>query len=84
MAAVALVFSGPIGHPATSRLRNALCGIANEQIMGPNNQPMGRRYDKLYLLLNSGGGSLDDGFALYSLLRTLAGLGIEVTTSTWG
>jgi ATP-dependent protease ClpP protease subunit len=84
MAGVALVFNGPIGHPATTRLRTGLCGIANEQIIGPNNQPMGRRYDKIYLLLNSGGGAIDDGFSLYSLLRTLSAGGIEITTVNMG
>ncbi|QEX16122.1 hypothetical protein FRZ44_14140 [Hypericibacter terrae] len=76
MAAVAVIFHGPISHPATIRFRNALCQMVNEA------KPDGaRKYDKLYLLMNSAGGSLDDGISLYSLIRMLP---MAVTTVNMG
>ena len=71
MVAVAIVFHGPIGAPATARLRNALCHSAN----GGNTN--GQKPDELYLLMSSGGGSLDDGLSLYGLIASLP---VPVTT----
>lgn len=84
MAVAALVFNGPINHPATSRLRNGICQLVNERVLNAQGVPTGRKFDKVHLLLNSTGGSLDDGFALYSLLRTLPCFGIEVTIVNMG
>jgi ATP-dependent protease ClpP protease subunit len=73
-------FHGPISHPATTKLRNAVCGAVNERIQeGPNKGQ--KRYDKLYLFMNSVGGPLDDAFALFGFLRVIP---IEVTTINTG
>lgn len=76
MTTVALVFHGPINPPATVRLRNAICG-ATGSLPGLNGQPC----SKLYLLMSSPGGNLDDGFSLYYLLRTLS---FELVTVNMG
>ncbi len=76
MATVALNFNGPISHPATTKLRNSLCASVTELL--PDGK---RKFDKLYLFMNSGGGSLDDGISLFGLIRTLP---IEVTTINTG
>jgi ATP-dependent Clp protease protease subunit len=76
MATVGLNFHGPISHPATSKLRNALCGAVNER--GPDGK---RKNDKLCLFMNSTGGPLDDGLSLFGFLRSLP---IEVTTVNVG
>lgn len=67
MAEVALVYHGNIGVPATTRLRNALCSAALGGLAQLNNV----RPTKLYLLISSMGGSLEDGISLYNLLRAL-------------
>jgi ATP-dependent Clp protease, protease subunit len=54
-----LSFAGTITHPATNKFRNALMGI------------VAQGYSELTVLLSSPGGSVDDGFALYGLLRSL-------------
>ncbi len=80
MTAVALSFNGPISHPATTKLRNALCGGVNDRFVdGP--QAGHRKYDKVYLFLNSPGGQIDDGISLFGLLRSLP---IELTTINTG
>lgn len=80
MAIVGINFHGPIGTPATTKLRNALLGAVNERLPdGPNAGK--RRFDKLYLFINSIGGSLDDGLSLYGLIRSLP---LEVTTINTG
>ena len=71
MPTIALNFHGPINHPATTKLRNALCQIVNDQ----------QRFDSLILLMNSTGGPLDDGFSLYGFLKSLP---IKVTTVNTG
>ncbi len=80
MAIVGVNFHGALGHPATTKLRNLLCSGVNERFAdGPN---VGKRkFDKLYLFLNSVGGSLDDGVALFGFIRSLP---IEVTTINTG
>jgi ATP-dependent Clp protease protease subunit len=76
MAIIGLNFHGSISHPATTKLRNALCGVINER--GPDGK---RKHDKLCLFMNSTGGSLDDGLALFGFLRSLP---IELTTINVG
>lgn len=73
MTHVALNFHGPINAPATIRLRNAICATANGSQAGP--------CDKLILLLSSWGGSLEDGFSLYNLIRSIK---TEVVTVNMG
>ena len=63
---VAIVFNGAINTPMTTKLRNAMCAALNGGYMGQANLPC----KKLWLLMNSGGGSIEDGFALYNLLRS--------------
>jgi ATP-dependent protease ClpP protease subunit len=75
MSEVALAFNGPINAPATTRLRNAICGIANGG--NTNNQIP----SKFWLLISSSGGNVEDGFALYNLLRILT---CEVVTVNMG
>lgn len=77
MSEVALVFNGPISAPATVRLRSAICAATNGGFPGQN----GTRCRKLWLLISSGGGNIEDGFALYNLLRTLK---CEVVTVNMG
>lgn len=52
-------FSGSIQPGATKVLRNVCCAAVNERVT------------HLTVLFSSGGGSLDDGFALYGFLRSL-------------
>jgi ATP-dependent protease ClpP protease subunit len=59
--------------------------VANDGIQNAQRTALPqRRYDEVFLLLNSGGGSLDDGFSLYSLIRTIAAQGVHVTTVNMG
>ncbi|HWW16317.1 MAG TPA: ATP-dependent Clp protease proteolytic subunit [Candidatus Dormibacteraeota bacterium] len=76
MAIAGINFNGPITHPATTKLRNVLCGGINERL-----QDGKRKFDKLCLFMNSPGGSLDDGIGLFGFLRSLP---IEVTTINVG
>ena len=81
-AALWLNFNGPINHPATTKLRNVICGGINERLAPIPPAPLGaKRYDKLFLLINSTGGSLEDGLSLYGLLKTIP---LEVTTINTG
>jgi ATP-dependent protease ClpP protease subunit len=64
---VAVLFHGPINTPATNKLRTVICSVANRGTDGNTTPPCKR----LWLLMSSLGGSLDDGFSLYSLLRTI-------------
>lgn len=66
MGTVAINFHGPISHPATTKLRNGLCSAVNERL--PDGK---RKFDKMYLFINSLGGQLDDGLALFGFLRNL-------------
>jgi ATP-dependent protease ClpP protease subunit len=75
MPEVALVFNGPLIAPATTRLRNAICAIANGG--NTNNQIP----SKFWLLISSSGGNVEEGFALYNLLRVLK---CEVVTVNMG
>jgi ATP-dependent Clp protease protease subunit len=77
MTDIALAYNGPINTPATTKLRSAICGLANRGTDGNTAAPC----QKLWLLLNSSGGNLDDGLSLYNLLRTLK---IEVVTVNMG
>jgi ATP-dependent protease ClpP protease subunit len=80
MAIIGLNFHGPINHPATTKLRNALCGFANDRIAeGPNAGK--RRNERIYLFMNSLGGQVDDGVALFGLIRSLP---VEVITVNVG
>ncbi|MCU1301585.1 MAG: peptidase ClpP [Candidatus Sulfotelmatobacter sp.] len=73
-------FHGPISHPATTKLRNVICGGVNERLQqGPNTGK--RRFDKLYLFISSSGGQVDDGISLFGFLRSLP---VEVTTINTG
>jgi ATP-dependent Clp protease protease subunit len=54
-----VVFSGPIYHNSTKVLRNVCCAAVNGGVTD------------LTILFSSDGGSIDDGFALYSFLRSL-------------
>jgi len=84
VATIALAFTGPINHPATGKLRNAICSVPNERVQDSQGTLI-RKYDTLYLLLDSTGGSLDDGFSLYGLIRTVsADLGVKVITVNMG
>ena len=76
MATVCVNFHGPINHPATTKLRNTLCAVLNDRT--PDGK---RKHDKLWLLMNSLGGAIDDGFALFGFLRSLP---IELTTVNVG
>jgi len=53
MALVGLNFHGPISHPATTKLRNALCAAVNDR--GEDGK---RKNEKLCLFMNSLGGCL--------------------------
>jgi ATP-dependent protease ClpP protease subunit len=64
---VALVFNGPINHPATTKLRNAICAAVNGGLAGQ----AGVCCNPLYLLISSPGGAIEDGFSLYNLLRVI-------------
>jgi ATP-dependent Clp protease, protease subunit len=80
LAIVGFNFHGPISHPATTKLRNALCSGVNERFQdGP--QVGRRKFDKLYLFLTSTGGQIDDGISLFGFIRSLP---IEVTTINTG
>src|SRR5450759_373779 len=76
MATVCVNFHGPINHPATTKLRNVLCNAVNDRA-----QDGKRKYDKLWLFMNSLGGAVDDGLALFGLLRSLP---VELTTINVG
>ena len=80
MAIVGMNFHGPISHPATTKLRNALCASANERYTnGPN---AGKRsFDRIYLFMNSTGGQIDDGLSLFGFIRSLP---VEITTINTG
>jgi ATP-dependent Clp protease protease subunit len=80
MATVGLNFHGQIAHPATTKLRNALCSSVNERIQNAPNAGQ-RKYDKLYLFMNSVGGALDDGISLFGFMRSLP---LEITTINTG
>lgn len=54
-----LSFSGPITHPASNKLRNALSSAATQG------------HQEITVLFASNGGSVEDGFALYAFLRSL-------------
>jgi ATP-dependent Clp protease, protease subunit len=80
MAICGVNFHGPVSHPATTKLRNALCGTVIDRFSdGPNAGR--RRFDKLYLFMNSTGGQIDDGIALFGFIRSLP---LEVTTINTG
>jgi len=66
MAVLGLNFHGPITHPATTKLRNALCGAVDERLPDGN-----RKFDRVYLFMNNGGGNLDDGISLFGFFRSL-------------
>ncbi len=53
-----------------------LCGTVIERLQAGQ-----VRFDKLYLYMNSSGGSLDDGLSLFGLVRSLP---LEVTTINTG
>ncbi|SRR5258708_2057708 len=76
MATLGINFHGPISHPATTKLRNALCGGIIERL--PNGK---RKFDKVCLFFNSGGGSIDDGLSLFGFLRSFP---LELTTINVG
>src|SRR6478752_3066393 len=78
MTDVALTFHGPTNYPATKILRNVLCNFGNGQ---PNQAFGGKIFTKLYLLLSSEGGSIEDAFSLYNLMRTLP---VEIATVNMG
>lgn len=54
-----LTFFGPIQLPHTNSLRAALCGMVNEGA------------EKVTVLFASGGGSINDGIALHTYLKSL-------------
>jgi ATP-dependent Clp protease, protease subunit len=56
---VVLSYIGPIGGMPTTRLRNALLHAINE------------KRPSITLLIQSNGGGIDEGFALYGLLKSL-------------
>jgi ATP-dependent protease ClpP protease subunit len=68
MPAVALIFHGPTNHPASKSLRNALCGFGNRL---PNASYGGAVFDKIFLLMSSDGGSVEDALALYNLIEAI-------------
>lgn len=71
-----MTFHGPISHPATIKLRTSLCWSINQRL-----QDGKRKFDSLYIFMNSTGGQLDDGLSLFGLIRSLP---IEVTTVNVG
>jgi ATP-dependent protease ClpP protease subunit len=80
MSVVGINFHGPITHPASVKLRNVICSAVNERIQ--NGPDAGKRnYEKIYLLINSLGGVVDDGMSIFGLLRSLP---IEVVTVNTG
>jgi len=68
MTSVALVFHGPTSYPATKNFRNALCNFAGGQ---PSPNFGSAIFTEVYLLLSSEGGSVEDAFSLYNLMRML-------------
>lgn len=72
MAIVGINFNGPITHPATTKLRNVLCSAVNDR-----QQNGKRKFDEIYLFLNSPGGSVEDGVGLFGFLSALP---VPVTT----
>jgi ATP-dependent Clp protease protease subunit len=82
MAALALSFHGNIGHPAITKLRNAICTAVNERVPDQTGRPTTTpKYDTLFLLMNSGGGALDDGLSLHNMLKSIP---LKVTTVNMG
>jgi ATP-dependent Clp protease, protease subunit len=80
MAIVGLNFHGPISHPATNKLRNALCAAINERIQ--NGTHAGKRQNEtIFLFMNSGGGQLDDAASLFGLIRSSP---VEIVTVNVG
>jgi ATP-dependent protease ClpP protease subunit len=76
MPAVAFVFHGPTNYPATKFLRNAICGWC-----GGRPVQDGTVYTEMYLLLSSEGGSVEEAFSLYNLIRALP---VKTTTVNMG
>jgi ATP-dependent protease ClpP protease subunit len=68
MSEVALVFHGPTNYPATKILRNVLCNFGTGQ---PSSNFNGTIFKTLYLMLSSEGGSIEEAFSLYNLMRCL-------------
>lgn len=68
MTSVALTFHGPTNYPATKIFRNVLCNFAGGQ---PNANFGGTIFTEVYLLLSSEGGSIEDAFSIYNLMRAL-------------
>ena len=66
MAIVCINFNGPISHPATTKLRNHLCGAVNDRM--PDGK---RKFAEIYLFFNSTGGSIEDGIGLFGFLQAL-------------
>jgi ATP-dependent protease ClpP protease subunit len=64
-----IIFSGPIQQHATKVLMNMCCDAVNESVT------------HLTMLFSSDGGSIDEGFALYGLLRSLP---VELTMHNVG
>ena len=68
MPAAALVFHGPTQHPAAKNLRNALCAFGSGQ---PSQSFGGAVIDRIYLMMSSEGGSVEEALSLYNLLVML-------------
>ena len=64
-----LTFFGPISLPSTNNLRSVLCGLVNEGAK------------QVTILFASGGGSTDDGIALFTYLKALP---VELTMHAVG
>ena len=54
-----ITFNGPINAPASNNLRIALCQLINQGA------------EEITILFSSGGGSVDDGIALYTYLHSI-------------
>jgi ATP-dependent Clp protease, protease subunit len=72
MPIVGVNFSGPINHPATTKLRNVICSAVNERL--PDGK---RKYSEIYFFFNSWGGMIEDGVGLYGFLSSLP---VPITT----
>jgi ATP-dependent protease ClpP protease subunit len=68
MSEIALVFSGPTSYPASKILRNVLCNFGNCR---PNPTFDNTIFETVYLLISSDGGSIEEAFSLYNLMRAL-------------
>jgi ATP-dependent protease ClpP protease subunit len=68
MSGIALVFHGPTSYPATKNLRNALCAFGS---CLPHANYNGAVFDKIYLLMTSEGGNIEDALSLYNLIEAL-------------